>query len=125
MCFVKEVKTMPKSKFKKGELVEPIPAEEEVVVPSTKVKATPVVSKKRQAAIQISEDKVYAALQKVSPAKITALYENYDKTGLEAFTAPKVKTAIRAKALVMAKEGKLQAVHENGKRQFTFELVVA
>ena len=100
--------------LKKGELNEP--------TEKPKVKAAPVASKKCQAAIQVAEDKICAALKKVSPAKITALYENYDKTGLEAFNASNVKTAIRAKALAMAKAGKLKAVHENGKRQFTFEV---
>jgi hypothetical protein len=109
---------MPKPKFKKGELTE-----EEAPVEVAPVEVAAKVSKKRQAAIQVSADKVLAALKKASPAKITALYENYDKTGLEAFTAPKVKTAIRAKALAMAKEGEIHAVHENGKRQFTFEIV--
>lgn len=110
-------KKMAKTKTKKpdaGELMEDTPVEE-----------TPVVEKRAKAApIVITDEAFMQALEAVGgEAKITPLYEKFDKTNYVEITAPKLKTAIRKKGLDLAKAGKVQAVHPEGKRTFIFKTV--
>lgn len=76
----------------------------------------------RGPAIVVSEEAVLAALEKAGgEAKITPLYEAFDKTDYEGVEPAKLKTAIRKMALKLAKAEKLQALHVDEKRTFTFK----
>lgn len=89
------------------------------------MKETPVQEKRAKApALTISDEAFLSALGSVEgEAKITPLYKAFDKTVYTDVSAPRLKTAIRKKGLELAKAGKVEAVHVEGKRTYIFKAV--
>ena len=75
----------------------------------------------------ITEKAFLTALKKLEKdgktANITPMYEAFDKTGFAGVEPSKLKTVIRARGLKMAKakNPKVQAVHVDGSRSYTFK----
>lgn len=110
---------MTKKKVKKldvGELLEQ---------PTEETPTEPVQTKRAKApALTISDEAFLDALGTAGgEAKITPLHEAFDKTTYADVPAPRLKTAIRKKGLELAKVGKVQAVHVEGKRVYIFKVV--
>ena len=74
--------------------------------------------------IVITEEAFLEALEKVGgEAKITPLYEAFNKTAYPNVAPAKLKTALRVAGKKLAEKSKVQAVHVNEKRTFTFKTV--
>jgi len=100
-----------KVKKDKGELLE-----------ETKVEEAAKPKRIRAPAIVITDEAFKAALDEAGgEAKITPLYEKFDKTDYADIPAPKLKTALRKKGLTLAKTGAVKAVHEEGKKSYIFQ----
>ena len=95
-------------------------AEEE----ETEVEQEEVEQKKPRTKVVITEEAFLEALEKAGgEAKITPLYEAFDKTAYPDVASAKLKTAIRVAGKKLAEEEKVQAVHVDEKRTFTFKTV--
>lgn len=91
----------------------------------TPVEETPVQTKRAKApALVISDEAFLSVLEGVNgETKITPLYEAFNKAEYADVSASRLKTAIRKKGLELAKAGKVQAVHVEGKRTYIFKSV--
>lgn len=103
-----------------GELYEETP--EEPVVTSKKPKSKKA-KKAKTPAVKVSEEDLLEALEKAGgTAKSGQLRDNINKENYPSISSPALGTAIRKKALEMAKEEKIQAIHVNDKRNWTFKV---
>ena len=99
-----------------------------------KVVAQPIKEKKKEKVkveklpklkrLIVEEKDFLQALKKAGgEARITPLYEAFDKKLFPEHVPSKLKTAIRVIGKKMAENSKVQAVHVDGKRAFTFREV--
>jgi len=105
---------MAKSKVKKpdaGELMEETPEPVKV----KKVKAP---------AVSVTEQAFLDTLEKLKgEAKLTPLYEAFDKTGYENTGKAQLRKAIYEKGLELAKAGKVEVVHPKPKLSWVFKAI--
>lgn len=78
--------------------------------------------KKTRVKITITDEVLLEALEKAGgTAKSGQLRDNIDKENYPNVSSPKLGTAIRNKALEMAEQDKIRAIHVDGKRTWTFK----
>ena len=97
--------------------------EEKKVERVSPIKPAPVVKPQLLTKPVITDEAILKALKKAGgSAQITPLYDAFDKTGFEKVEPSSLKTKLRTHSKKMVEEGKIQATHVDGKRQFEFVL---
>ena len=97
---------------------------EEETSEETPVEATAEETKKPKVKIVITKKAFLKALELAGgEAKITPLYEAFDRTAYLDVAPATLKTALRAFGKELAEKGKVQAVHVDEKRTYTFKTV--
>ena len=110
---------MPRKKVDAGELTAPESVVEEPVVEEPKKRG-----RKPKVVSPITESEFLEALTALGgTAKLGGMYKKISETNVPTIVVPRFKTAIRVQGIKLAAAGKIEALHVDGKRSYTFKLV--